>query len=59
MLEHFFSPDTVAVVGAAPEAGKVGHGLFKNLITCGYGAKVYHVILSRAIFWESGHTKPP
>ncbi|MEB2309664.1 MAG: hypothetical protein OZ917_10240 [Candidatus Brocadiaceae bacterium] len=35
MLERFFSPDTVAVAGATPEAGKAGRDLFKNLITCG------------------------
>lgn len=43
MLEHFFSPKTVAVVGASREEGKVGHDLLKNLIRYGYKEKVYPV----------------
>ena len=43
MLEHFFSPKTVAVVGASREEGKVGHDLFKNLVNHGYKGKVYPV----------------
>src|SRR5574337_690936 len=43
MLDHFFSPKTVAVVGASREEGKVGHDLLKNLITYGYKGKVYPV----------------
>lgn len=43
MLEHFFSPNAVAIVGASRETGKVGHDLLKNLITCGYEGKVYPV----------------
>jgi acetyltransferase len=43
MLEHFFSPKTVAVVGASREEGKVGHDLFKNLVKHGYKGKIYPV----------------
>jgi acetyltransferase len=43
MMEHFFSPRTVAVVGASREEGKVGHDLLKNLVAYGYGGKVYPV----------------
>jgi len=43
MLEHFFSPKTVAVVGASREEGKVGHDLLKNLVTYGYKGKIYPV----------------
>ncbi|HHT9113012.1 MAG TPA: acetate--CoA ligase alpha subunit [Candidatus Wunengus sp. YC65] len=43
MLEHFFSPQTVAVVGASREEGKVGHDLFKNLVNHGYKGKIYPV----------------
>jgi len=43
MLEHFFSPKTVAVVGASREEGKVGHDLFKNLVRYGYKGKIYPV----------------
>jgi len=43
MLEHFFSPKTVAVVGASREEGKVGHDLFKNLVKHGFKGKIYPV----------------
>ena len=43
MLEYFFSPKTVAVVGASREEGKVGHDLFKNLVRYGYKGKIYPV----------------
>ena len=43
MIEHFFSPNAVAIVGASREEGKVGHDVLKNLITCGYEGKVYPV----------------
>lgn len=43
MLEHFFSPGTVAVIGASREEGKVGYDLLKNLVTYGYKGKVYPV----------------
>ena len=43
MLEHFFSPQTVAVVGASREEGKVGHDLFKNLVKHGFKGKIYPV----------------
>jgi len=43
MLEHFFSPKTVAVVGASREEGKVGHDLLKNLVKHGYKGKIYPV----------------
>lgn len=43
MLRHFFSPKTVAVVGASREEGKVGHNLLKNLVKYGYKGKIYPV----------------
>ena len=43
MLEHFFSPKAVAVVGASREEGKVGHDLFKNLVKFGYKDNVYPI----------------
>ena len=43
MLEYFFSPKTVAVVGASREEGKVGHDLLKNLVKHGFQGKVYPV----------------
>ncbi|MEP9412327.1 MAG: acetate--CoA ligase family protein [Candidatus Brocadia sp.] len=43
MLEHFFSPDTIAVIGASREEGKVGYDVLKNLVTYGYKGKVFPV----------------
>lgn len=43
MLEHFFSPKTIAVIGAAREEGKVGYDLFKNLMSYGYKGTPYPV----------------
>ncbi|MFO0793358.1 MAG: acetate--CoA ligase family protein [Candidatus Brocadiaceae bacterium] len=43
MLEHFFSPQSVAVIGASREEGKIGHDLFKNLIIHGYKGRIYPV----------------
>lgn len=43
MLEHFFSPNAVAVVGASRETGKVGYDVLKNMVTYGYAGKVYPV----------------
>lgn len=43
MLEHFFSPQSVAVIGASREEGKVGYDLFKNLIIHGYKGRIYPV----------------
>ena len=43
MFEHFFSPESVAVIGASREKGKVGHDILKNLINFGYKGKIYPV----------------
>ncbi|MCF6148398.1 MAG: CoA-binding protein [Candidatus Kuenenia sp.] len=43
MLEHFFSPKTVAVIGASREKGKVGHDILKNLIQHGYKGTIFPV----------------
>ena len=43
MLEHFFSPQSVAVVGASTKAGSVGFDIFKNMISFGYAGEVYGV----------------
>lgn len=43
MLEHFFSPKTIAVVGASREEGKVGHDVLKNLVDHGYKGTIYPV----------------
>ncbi|NUN22799.1 MAG: acetate--CoA ligase family protein [Candidatus Jettenia caeni] len=43
MLEHFFSPKTIAVIGASREEGKVGHDLLKNLVSYGYTGTIYPI----------------
>lgn len=43
MLEKFFSPRSVAVVGASREQGKVGHEIIKNLLLCGFSGKIFPV----------------
>jgi acetyltransferase len=43
MLESFFSPRSVAVIGASREEGKVGHDVLRNLIRYGYPGRIYPV----------------
>ena len=43
MLESFFSPRSVAVIGASREEGKVGHDVLHNLIQYGYPGRIYPV----------------
>ncbi|MDO9557013.1 MAG: acetate--CoA ligase family protein [Coriobacteriia bacterium] len=43
MLEEFFSPRSVAVIGVSRDEGKVGHIVFDNLRTGGFAGKVYPV----------------
>ncbi len=43
MLDGFFTPETVAVVGVARESGKVGHFVFRNLIDGGFAGAVWPV----------------
>jgi len=43
MLESFFAPRSVAVIGASRESGKVGHDVLKNLIQYGFEGNIYPV----------------
>lgn len=43
MLEMFFKPKSVAVIGASREEGKVGHNILKNIIQYGYKGEIYPV----------------
>lgn len=43
MLEGFFNPGSIAVVGVARSEGKVGHFVFDNLIEAGFGGEVFPV----------------
>jgi acetyl coenzyme A synthetase (ADP forming)-like protein len=43
MLNNFFNPKSIAVVGASRAPGKVGHDILKNIIQYGYQGSVYPV----------------
>lgn len=43
MFEFFFSPQSVAVIGASRDEEKLGHGVLKNLLRYGYKGKVYPI----------------
>ena len=43
MLESFFEPHSVAVVGASRESGKVGHDVLRNLIQYGFEGAIYPI----------------
>ncbi|MCJ7665803.1 MAG: acetate--CoA ligase family protein [Actinobacteria bacterium] len=42
-LNDFFCPESVAVIGAAREKGKVGRTIFDNIIGSGYKGKVFPI----------------
>jgi len=43
MLDMLFTPQSIAVIGAARKPGKLGHGVLRNILQCGYGGKVYPI----------------
>ncbi|MEW6381664.1 MAG: acetate--CoA ligase alpha subunit [bacterium] len=43
MLDKFFSPRSVAIVGASREQGKVGHEIVKNLLLGGFSGQVFPI----------------
>ena len=43
MFEHFFSPASIAVVGASREPGKLGSQILSNIISGQYQGKIYPV----------------
>lgn len=43
VLEKFFNPKAVAVIGAAREPGKVGHDVVKNLLDFRFPGKIFPV----------------
>jgi acyl-CoA synthetase (NDP forming) len=43
VLEGFFAPESIVVVGVAREPGKVGHFVFQNLIEGGFAGEVWPV----------------
>ncbi|MDP2300297.1 MAG: acetate--CoA ligase family protein [Coriobacteriia bacterium] len=57
MLEAFFAPRSIAVVGASQDEAKVGHAVFANLLSGGYTGPVYPVNPSSPAVL--GHTAYP
>lgn len=57
---ELFEPKSVAVLGASRNPGKVGHGVFANLVRTGFPGAVYGVnpaggeVLGRAFYREIG-----
>lgn len=43
MLDNFFNPESIAIVGASRTPGKVGHDIVENIIQYGYGRAVYPI----------------
>ena len=43
VMEKFFSPDSIAVVGASGTPGKVGYAVLENLVKYGYKGKIFPV----------------
>lgn len=42
-LKYFFTPESVAVIGASQHKGKVGHEVLNNILTYGYPGRIYPV----------------
>ncbi len=42
-MDHFFSPKSIAVIGASTKAGKVGHSIVRNILEYDYSGRVYPV----------------
>lgn len=43
MLDNFFKPDSVAVIGASREVGKVGYEILKNIVENKFPGKIYPI----------------
>ncbi len=42
-MRRIMQPEAVAVIGASPEAGKIGNSVMKNLINGGYQGEIYPI----------------
>jgi len=42
-LSYFFSPKSIAVIGASATPGKVGYNVLKNIIESGYSGKIFPI----------------
>ena len=45
MLDNFFNPKSIAVIGASSNKKKLGYGMLRNILDHGYRGKVYAVNL--------------
>ena len=43
MLDSLFTPDSIAVIGASNDPGKVGYAVLNNLIRFNYTGRLYPV----------------
>jgi acetyl coenzyme A synthetase (ADP forming)-like protein len=43
MLEEFFKPTSIAIIGASREPGKVGHEILRNILESGFKGKVFPI----------------
>ncbi|MEE9514713.1 MAG: acetate--CoA ligase family protein [Candidatus Brocadiales bacterium] len=43
MLEHFFQPKSIAVIGAAREEHKIGHSILKNIIDFNFPGRIFPI----------------
>ncbi|RLB92582.1 MAG: CoA-binding protein [Deltaproteobacteria bacterium] len=43
MLEHFFNPSSIAVVGASSNPGKIGYTVLNNILQYGFRGSVYPI----------------
>ncbi len=43
MLEHFFQPKSIAVIGASREDHKIGHDVLKNIIDFNFPGKIFPI----------------
>lgn len=43
MLEPFYCPTSVAVIGASRDETKLGHAVLKNLLECGYEGRIHAI----------------
>lgn len=42
-LDKFFNPNSVAIIGASHDTGKIGHVITKNFLHSGYDGKIYPI----------------
>ena len=42
-ISYFFSPKSIAVIGASATAGKVGNTVLNNILKSGYSGKIFPI----------------